>query len=125
MGSSDYREQFLYVASQLNRYGLAYLHVMDGLAFGFHQLGEPLTLNDFRQVFHGTLMGNCGYTVESAEAAVSSGAADLIAFGRPFISNPDLVARIANDWPLASTAESADWYAHDAKGYTDFPNYSA
>lgn len=57
---------------------------------------------------HGTLMGNCGYTVDSAEAAVSSGAADLIAFGRPFISNPDLVARIANDWPMASTAEVAD-----------------
>ncbi len=123
MGSKDFREQSLYVASQLNRYGLAYLHVMDGLAFGFHQLGEPVTLREFRQVFHGPLMGNCGYTEETAEAALQAGNADMIAFGRPFISNPDLVERIANDWPLASPAEVADWYSHDAKGYTDFPAY--
>lgn len=123
MGSKDFREMSLYVASQLSRFGLAYLHVMDGLAFGFHQLGEPMTLREFRQVFRGPLMGNCGYTEETAEAALQSGDADMIAFGRPFISNPDLVERIANDWPLASTAEVADWYSHDAKGYTDFPAF--
>jgi N-ethylmaleimide reductase len=124
MGSKDYREQFLYTARQLDQYGLGYLHVMDGLAFGFHQLGEPMTLRDFRQVFRGPIMGNCGYTVETAEAAIGSGAADLISFGRPFISTPDLVNRIANDWPLAPAAEVADWYSHDVKGYTDFSNYS-
>ena len=62
MGSPDYRETFTYVAKQLDTYGLAYLHVMDGLAFGFHELGEPMTLEDFRAVFSGPLMGNCGYT---------------------------------------------------------------
>ena len=53
MGSPDYREQFTFVASQLDRFGLAYLHVMDGLAFGFHELGDPMTLAEFRKVFDG------------------------------------------------------------------------
>jgi N-ethylmaleimide reductase len=93
MGSPDYRETFLYVAQQLNSFGLAYLHVMDGLGFGFHQLGEPMTLAEFRGVFQNALMGNCGYNQETAEAAIQAHDADLIAFGRPFISNPDLVER--------------------------------
>ena len=50
MGSPDYRETFTYVARQLDTYGLAYLHVMDGLAFGFHELGEPMTLAEFREL---------------------------------------------------------------------------
>lgn len=124
MGSPDYREQFLYVAEQLDQFGLAYLHVMDGLAFGFHDLGDPMTLSEFRAVFHGPLIGNCGYTKETAEAAVSAGHADLIAIGRPFISNPDLVARFANDWPLNADAEMSTWYSPaGAEGYTDFPAY--
>ncbi len=125
MGSPDYREQFTYVASQLDAFDLAYLHVMDGLAFGFHELGEPMTLGEFRKVFHGPLIGNCGYTQETAEKAILAGDADLIAFGRPFISNPDLVQRFKNNWPLAEEAEMSDWYMPTgAKGYTDFPAYS-
>ena len=89
MGSPDYREQFTFVAGQLDRFGLAYLHVVDGLAFGFHNLGEPMTLAEFRKVFHGPLVGNCGYTKETAEQAIAAGDADLISFGRPFISNPE------------------------------------
>jgi N-ethylmaleimide reductase len=123
MGSPDYRETFLYVAKQLDQYGLAYLHVMDGLAFGFHQLGEPMTLNDFRAVFSGPLIGNCGYTQETAEAAIANGQADLIAFGRPDISNPDLVERFANGWPLSPPAEMPTWYTPSDSGYTDFPKY--
>ena len=118
MGSPDYHEQFTYVASQLDTYGLAYLHVMDGTGFGFHELGEPMTLRDFRNVFHGPLMGNVGYTEATAEAAIASGNADLIAFGRPFISNPDLVRRFANDWPLAEPADMSTWYSFDEKGST-------
>lgn len=121
MGSPDFRETFLYAASQLNTFGLAYLHVMDGLEFGFHQLGEPMTLADFRTAFHGPIMGNCGYTAESAEAAIANGAADLIAFGRPFLSNPDLVERFANRWELNPPAEMSAWSAPTAEGYTDFP----
>jgi N-ethylmaleimide reductase len=124
MGSIDYREQFTFVASQLDAFGLAYLHVMDGLAFGFHNLGEPMTLAEFRKVFRGALMGNCGYTQVAAEKAIADGHADLIAFGRPFISNPDLVERFQNGWPLAVDAPMSDWYLPTgAQGYTSFPAY--
>lgn len=125
MGSPDFREQFLHVATMLDGRGLAYLHVVDGLQFGFHELGDPMTLREFRSVFHGPLMGNCGYTCESAEQAVAGEIADLIAFGRPFISNPDLVERFRNGWPLAGPADMATWYAPTgARGYTDFPAYA-
>lgn len=124
MGSPDYREQFTFVASELNRFGLAYLHVMDGLGFGFHNLGEPMTLAEFRKVFHGPLIGNCGYTQEIAEKAIANGHADLIAFGRPFISNPDLVERFRNGWPLAAEAPMSDWYSPTGeKGYTDYSRH--
>jgi N-ethylmaleimide reductase len=124
MGSPNYREQFLHAAAALDRLRLGYLHVVDGLAFGFHALGEPMTLADFRGVFRGPIVGNCGYTLETAEAAVQAGHADLIAFGRPYISNPDLVERFANGWPLAPMASMTDWYTPTAaKGYTDFPTY--
>lgn len=125
MGSPDFREQFLFVAKQLDRLGLAYLHVMDGLGFGFHELGKPMTLDEFREVYSGPLMGNVGYDKQSAEEAIASGKADLIAIGRPFISNPDLVERYRNCWPLNPAAELADWYMPvGEKGYTDFPIYS-
>ena len=125
MGSPDYREQFTYVAGQLDRFGLAYLHVVDGLAFGYHKLGEPMTLAEFRKVFHGPLIGNCGYTKETADNAIAAGDANLISFGRPFISNPDLVERFKNGWPLAEPAPMSDWSAPTGgKGYTDFPAYA-
>ena len=123
MGSDDYRETFNYAAKKLNEYGLAYLHVMNGLAFGFHELGEPMTLKDFREVFDGPLMGNCGYDKETAEHDVAEGDADLIAFGRPFITNPDLPERFLNNWPLNPPAEMNIWYSHSKEGYTDFLPY--
>jgi N-ethylmaleimide reductase len=126
MGSPDYREQFSYVARQLDRFGLAFLHVMDGLAFGFHELGDPMTLADFRQLFHGPLMGNCGYTAETADAAIAAGSADMIAIGRPYISNPDLVERLAAGAELNPDSDMAGWYTPaGAKGYTDFPTMDA
>jgi N-ethylmaleimide reductase len=72
MGSPDFREQFTFVAGQLDRHGLAYLHVLDGLAVDFHDLGEPMSLAEFRKAFHGPLIGNCGYTRESAERAIAT-----------------------------------------------------
>lgn len=126
MGSPDYRETFLYAARELSAFGLAYLHVMDGLGFGFHGLGEPMKLSEFRAVFDGPLMGNCGYDVGAAEAAIESGDADMIAIGRPYIANPDLVERYRNGWPLADS-DPSQWYSgeHAEEGYTDFPVYSA
>ena len=123
MGSPDYRETFTYVVQQLNSYNLAYLHVMDGLAFGFHELGEPISLEELRKIYHGRLMGNCGYDRNSAEQAIATGNADLIAFGRPYISNPDLVARFANNWQLNADADQSVWYSSGAVGYIDFPTY--
>ena len=123
MGSQDFRETFTYVIEQLNQYQLAYLHVLDGLGFGFHELGEPMTIAELRKIYDGTLMGNCGYDKESAEKAIASGDADLIAFGRPIISNPDLVARFANGWELNADPKPAIWYSFEAEGYTDFPTY--
>lgn len=123
MGSADYRETFLHGAGLLKPYNLGYLHIMDGLAFGFHGLGEPMTLAEFRAIYPGTIMGNCGYTQESAEAMLQTGNADLIAFGRPFISNPDLVERFANGWPLSPEADMSLWYTPNPKGLVDFPAY--
>ena len=125
MGSPDFRETFSHAASALDAYGLAYLHVMDGLAFGFHEQGQPMTLEDFRALFHGPLIGNCGYDAESANAAIARGAADMIAIGRPFIANPDYVERISNGWPLAADADPAGWYSGEQaeRGYTDFPTH--
>jgi N-ethylmaleimide reductase len=125
MGSPDFRETFLYVARRLNKYRLAYLHVIDGLEFGFHELGPPMSATEFRQVFTGPLMANCGYTRETAATAIQAGHADLISFGRPFISNPDLVERFAHGWPLNPPADQSVWYSFDARGYTDFPRYTS
>ncbi len=123
MGSPDFRETFSYVIQQLNRRDLAFLHLMDGLAFGFHKLGEPMTLAEVRPLFNGPLMGNCGYTQETAEQAVSENRADLISFGRPFLANPDLVERFANNWPLAPLPDMKLWYTPGEKGYADFEPY--
>ena len=123
MGSPDYREAFTYFVRQLNDYGLAYLHLLDGLEFGFHELGEPMTIADFREIYDGVLIGNCGYDRSLAEQTIASGNADLVAFGRPYISNPDLVARFANNWKLNPDPEIDIWYSPGAKGYTDFSTY--
>ncbi|MDA7881521.1 alkene reductase [Akkermansiaceae bacterium] len=121
MGSPDYREQFTYAAAQLDSFDLCYLHLMDGLGFGFHELGDPMTLAEFRKVFSGPIMGNCGYTQETAEEAIVKGDADMIAFGRPYISNPDLVERFAVDADLNPEAPVEQWYTPaGAEGYTDF-----
>lgn len=123
MGAPDYRETFTYVAKQLNRYGLAYLHVMDGLAFGFHEQGEPMTLSEFRAVFDSAIIGNCGYDKAQAEDAIAASNADLIAFGRPYISTPDLAIRFQNNWELNPAPDQNSLYTPGPKGYTDYPTY--
>lgn len=125
MGSVDFRETFTYVARQLDAFGLAYLHVIDGLAFGHHGLGEPMKLEEFRAAFSGPLIGSCGYTQQTAEAAICGGSADLVAFGRAFISNPDLVERFKNGWPLNPEADVSLWFSSEKTGYTDFPRYES
>jgi len=120
MGSPDFRETYLYVVKELDKLNLAYLHIMDGLAFGFHGNGGPMTLSEFRTVYKGLIMGNCGYTKESAEERIVKGEADLAAFGRPFISNPDLPLRFENNWPLTPFDDMTYWYTHGEEGYADY-----
>ncbi|NJO42488.1 MAG: hypothetical protein HC769_13935 [Cyanobacteria bacterium CRU_2_1] len=78
---------------------------------------------EFRDVFMGAIIANSGYTREIASAAIQAGNADLIGFGRPIISNPDLVERFANGWSLNPAADPGVWFSFDKKGYTDFPTY--
>jgi len=120
MGSADFRETFLYAAAEINKLKLGYLHIMDGLAFGFHGQGEPMTLAEFRSVYHGMIIGNCGYTRDAAEARIAEGNADMIAIGRPYITNPDLPERFRNDWPLNPAEDMSLWYTPGAAGYTDY-----
>ena len=129
MGSADNYEAFQYYMSRLNTYGLGYLHVMDGLGFGFHNLCKQIKLADVRKVYEGVIIGNVGYEKLTAEGALNTGAVDLIAFGRPYISNPDLVERFYNDYPLAE-GDYSTYYSYpnfpegDANiGYTDYPAY--
>ena len=65
--------------------------------------------------------GNCGYTQETAEIAIASGDADMIAFGRLYIANTNLVDRFTNRQLLAETPATSVWYSGGAAGYTDFP----
>ncbi len=120
MGCDDFREIYLYTAKELNRLKLGYLHIMDGLAFGFHEKGDPMSLEEFRPLYQGTIIGNCGYTKESAEEKINEGSADLIAFGRPFITNPDLPRRFQLNLPLNPAEDMTLWYTPGPEGYTDY-----
>eukprot|EP00744_Colponema_vietnamica_P004106 GILI01006184.1.p1 GENE.GILI01006184.1~~GILI01006184.1.p1 ORF type:complete len:389 (+),score=119.55 GILI01006184.1:168-1169(+) len=125
MGSEDNDQMFLYVAEQLSKYGLAYLHVMDGLGFGAHDKCRFLNLFELKCQFKGLIIGNIGYTKESGDGAVRSGAADMIAYGRPFINNPDLVERFENNWPLDTNVDYTVFYNYSlgAQGYTSYPKF--
>lgn len=79
-------------------------------------------VRQFRQAWAGALIVAGRYGKEQAERDLDSGLADLVAFGRPFISNPDLVDRLRNDWPLAE-ADPATFYGGGAAGYTDYPTW--
>jgi 2,4-dienoyl-CoA reductase-like NADH-dependent reductase (Old Yellow Enzyme family) len=124
MGSEDNFEQFTYIAKKMNSYGLAYLHIMDGLGFGYHGKCKAVTCADIRKVFDGPIIANVGLTRDVAEGLIRSGACDAAAFGRIYISNPDLVERFANNWPVEESAAYETWWGATAeKGYTDFPVY--
>jgi N-ethylmaleimide reductase len=124
MGSIDNKDMFQYVAKEMNKLGVAYLHVMDGLGFGYHNLCPAVTCADLKKYFDGPIISNVGLTKETAEGMIRSGAADLCAFGRAYISNPDLPERFANNWPLNDDAPYETWWQRTAeKGYTDFAPY--
>ncbi len=119
-----FHELFTYAIEQLEGAGIGFLHIMDGLGFGFHELSEPMTVEAVRPMFSGILIGNVGYTQASAEEKITAGQADLIAFGRPCIANPSLVERFLNGGPLAPEADMTSWLSHDEVGCIDWPAYS-
>ena len=110
---------FPYIAERLNRFPLAYLHVVEQ-DFAGSDATRGFDRRKLRDAFKGTYIANGGYDQVRAEVALATGAADLIAFGKPFIANPDLPARLAIGAPL-NGADEATFYGGDEKGYTDYP----
>lgn len=116
---SDPEKIFFHLAEALSRRGLGYLHVIEG-ATGGPRDSVPFDYVALRKMFSGAYMANNGYTREEAIEALTEKRADLIAFGRPFISNPDLVERLRRNASL-NPADQATFYGGTAKGYTDYP----
>nr|WP_207749002.1 alkene reductase [Luteimonas sp. MC1895] len=109
----------LYLARAFGQRGIAYLHIAEPDWAGGPKLGDGFR-RALREAFAGTLVFCGGYTAERAEALVASGAADAVAFGRPFIANPDLVQRFRAGAGL-NTPDRSTFYGGDARGYTDYP----
>ena len=110
-----------YLAEKLNELKIVYIHLVDHSSMGAPEV--PMTIKKaIRDKFKNCLILSGGYNKENAEKDLQSGFADLIAFGKPFISNPDLVQRFENNWPLAEYNTST-FYTADEKGYTDYPVY--
>jgi N-ethylmaleimide reductase len=120
MSDADPVATFGHAAAALDGFGLAYLHAIEPVAGPGVVPGAPVVAGELRRRFRGPLMLNGGYVGETAEAAVSSGAADLIAFGVPYVSNPDLAERLASGAALAP-ADPSKFYGGDEHGYTDYP----
>jgi len=118
---SDPEALFAYVAQALDRIGIAFLELRESRPTGsFLASEQPPVSPVIRQQFKGVLILNGDYTPQEAATVVAEGKADAIAFGRPFIANPDLPARIRADAPLASS-DMATWYSQGDEGYTDYP----
>jgi N-ethylmaleimide reductase len=126
MSDSDPAATYGHAAEKLNDYGLAYLHLIEPRIAGNVQIAEapPVACATLRPVFKGKIIAAGGFDAASAEAILQKGDADLVAFGRMFISNPDLPARLRNGWPLAKY-DRKSFYAQDPRGYTDYPAYDA
>ncbi len=126
-------ETFLYVIEQLGRRGVAYVHLlyellpegnMESARFEPRYLDHAM-LAKARASFPGAFIWCGGFNdVDRAQAALDTGLVDLIAYGRPYIANPDLVERLQNGWPLAVADRSVYYTRNGEVGYTDFPTYS-
>jgi len=120
ISDSNPQATFSYAIGLLNGYGLAYLHLVEGQTGGPRDIPEGGDLAALYALFDGARMGNNGYDREAAIEAVESGAVDLVAFGRPFIANPDLVERLKRNAPL-NEPDRDTFYGGGEKGYTDYP----
>lgn len=116
---SDPQGTYGQLARELGTLGLAYLHCVEGQTRGPNGAAD-FDFKALHAAFGGKYIANNGYDRRLAIDAVASGYADMVAFGRPFISNPDLVARLREDAPLAEP-DKATFYGGGAEGYTDYP----
>lgn len=107
------------LAKELSSLKLVYVHLVDHSAMGAPK-PKPELVHNIRKLFAGSLISAGGYDAVRAEADLVEGKADFIAFGRPFISNPDLVERLRTGAPLAAP-DMATFYTPGAEGYTDYP----
>jgi N-ethylmaleimide reductase len=116
---SDPQPQYDYLTEQLSALDIAYLHVVEG-ATGGPRDAAAFDFDALRRRFKNTYLANNGYDLSLAQARLAGGQADLIAFGRPFISNPDLVERLQTGAPLAALSPDT-LYGGGAAGYIDYP----
>lgn len=112
---------FAHVVQQLNPFKLAYLHVIEGDTGGEREPAGGFDLQELRDAFNGAYMANNGYDAQLADQRLGARQADLVAFGRPFIGNPDLVERLRTDAPQ-NAPDQATMYGGGAHGYTDYPS---
>ena len=117
---ADVEPQFEALTRELSSIGLLYLHVLDHSAMGAPPVPAALKAS-LRSLFKGPFILAGGFDAASAEAALSEQRADLIAFGRPFLANPDLVERMKTGAAL-NALDMATFYTPGAKGYTDYPS---
>jgi N-ethylmaleimide reductase len=117
MSDSDPQAHFQYFVTQLAARNLAYIHFLEGDMAGG---SRNLDYRKLRDACKGTYIANNGYDRERAEAAISHGDCDLVAFGIPFLANPDLVYRYQHNLAL-NEADQSTFYGGDEKGYTDYP----
>ncbi|WP_333879121.1 alkene reductase [Methylobacter sp.] len=117
---SQPQQTFNAIAKKLSEYPLAYLHVLEGdMVTGERHVDYV----ELRNCFAGFYMANNGYDLESGDRAIEQGNADLVAYGKLFIANPDLPVRFAKNLSL-NTPDQATFYGGDERGYTDYPNFS-
>ncbi len=116
---SDPQAQYDYIADQLNALGVVYLHVVEGATGGPRDVA-PFDYGSLRRRFTNTYIANNGYSLDLAATQLAQGHADLFAFGRPFIANPDLVQRLKTGAALAQL-DPATLYGGGAQGYIDYP----
>jgi len=116
----DPMETYSYLIPRLGRHNLAYLHMIEGRAGDDPSLPEGQSHEVLRALWNGTYMVNSAYDGQRARDVVDTNKADLVAFGRPFISNPDLVARLRTGADLAQL-DPETMYGGSAKGFTDYP----
>ncbi len=121
IGDSNPEPLYRSLVDQINPYNLAYLHVIEGDTGGERNPAGGFDLQLLRRAFNGLYMTNNGYTLELAVEARRKNLADLICFGRPFISNPDLVERLRLGAPL-TPADPNTFYAGEEHGYVDYPS---